>query len=153
MGEIEGMIYYGVESSFWLKLILLLVIIGLLFFSFSAIMRRILKVEKKKPFSHNHLNPLHKKIDWTIRITFIVAMIVGGIINISRQPLNSILFFEPYFLLFMLIFLTEVVRAVIEWKYADNRNAYILTIVELAFITILLLSIFITDFFGVFGQG
>lgn len=153
MGEIEGMIYYGVESSFWLKLILLLVIIGLLIFSFSAIMRKVLKVEKKKPFSHNHLNALHKKIDWTIRIIFIVAMIVGYIINISRQPLNSILFFEPYFLLFMLIFLTEVVRAVIERKYADNRNAYILTIVELAFITILWLSIFITDFFGVFGQG
>lgn len=149
--EIEETIYYGVKSSFWLKLILLLVMAGLLFFSFSAIMRRILKVEKKKPFLHNHVNPLHKKIDWIIRITFIVAMIIGSIIHISRKPLNSILFFEPYFLLFMFIFLTEIVRAVMEWKYADNRNAYILTVVELAFITILLLLIFITDFFGLFG--
>ncbi|WP_301107203.1 DUF4181 domain-containing protein [Sporosarcina sp.] len=83
------MIYYGVESYFWLKLILLLVIIGLLFFSFSAIMRRILKVEKRKPFSNNHLNPLHKKIDWTIRITFIVAMIAGGFINISGHNIAN----------------------------------------------------------------
>jgi len=147
------MIYYGIESSFWLKFILLLVIVWLFFFSFSAIMRRIFNIEKKKPFSHNHLNPLHKKIDWTIRIIFIVAMIVGSIINISRQPLNSILYLEPYFLLLMLIIFTEIVRAVMEWKYADNRNAYILTVVQLAFITILLLSIFITDFFGLFGQG
>lgn len=71
------MFYYGVESSFWLKLFLLLVIVGLLLFSFNAIMRKALKVEKRRPILHNHLNPLHRKIDWTIRIIFIIAIIVG----------------------------------------------------------------------------
>lgn len=101
-------------------------------------------------FSYNHLNDRHKKIDWTIRIAFVVAIIVGGIINISRLPLDPILFLEPYFLLFMSIFLTELVTAVMEWKYAENGNAYIFTVLQLIFITILLLSIYITGFFGFF---
>lgn len=146
-----GMFFYGVESSFWLNFFLFLLIIVLLIFLFNAIVRKILKVEKKKVFSYNHLNELHKRIDWTIRIAFVVAIIVGGIINASRLSLNPILFLEPYFLLFMLIFLTEIVTAVMEWKYAENRNAYIFTVLQLIFIVILLLSIYITDFFGLFG--
>ncbi len=145
------MFYYGVESSFWLKFFLFLFVLWLIMFLFSAIVRRILKVEKKKVFSYNHLNERHKKIDWTIRIAFIVAIIVGGIINASRLPLNPILFLEPYFLLCMLIILAEIVTAVMEWKYGENRNAYIFTVLQLIFIIILLFSMYLTDFFGLFG--
>ena len=145
------MFFYGIESSFWLKFFLFLFVLWLVMFLFSRIVRRILKVEKKKMFSYNHLNERHKKIDWTIRIVFIVVMFVGAIINSSRFPLNPILFLEPYFLLIMLVFSTEIVTAVMEWKYAENRNAYIFTVLQLIFIAILLLSVFITDFFGLFG--
>ena len=147
------MFIYGSESSFWLKLFLLLAIMGLSIFSFNTITRKILKVKKKKAFSYNHLNDLHKKIDWTIRLTFIVAMLVGLIINTSRLPLDPILFLEPYFLLIMSVFLAEIVTAVMEWKYAGNRNAYIFTVLQLIFIAILLFSIYITDAFGLFGEG
>lgn len=145
------MFFYGVESSFWLKFFLFLFVLWLIMFLFGAIVRRILKVEKKKMFSYNHLNERHKNIDWTIRIAFVVVMIVGAIINSSRFPLNPILFLETYFLLMMLVFLTEIVTAVMEWKYAENRNAYIFTLLQLLFIAILLLSMFITDFYGLFG--
>jgi len=145
------MFFYGVESSFWLKFFLFLFVLWLVMFLFSRIVRRILKVEKKKMFSYNHLNEWHKKIDWTIRIVFIVVMIVGVIINSSRFPLNPILFLEPYFLLIMLTFSTEIVTAVMEWKYAENRNSYIFTVLQLIFIAILLLTMFITGFFGLFG--
>ena len=142
------MYFYGIESSFWPKFLLFMGIVVLLLVSFNTITRKILKVKRKKAFSHNHLNGLHKKIDWTIRITFVVAMIAGTIINISRLPLNPFLFLEPYFILIILVFLTEIVTAVMEWKYAENRNAYIFTILQLIFIAILLFSIYITDFFG-----
>ncbi len=145
------MMFYGVEPSFWLKLLLLLVIIWLLLFSFNTIMRSLLKVEKTKMFSHNHVNFLHKKIDWTLRIIFIVAIIVGSIINILRDPLDSILFLEPYFIAFSLIYVTEIVRAVMEWMYAKNRNAPVFTITQLMFLTVLLLSLYYTNFFGFFG--
>jgi len=145
------MFSYGFSPFFWQKFFLFLFVLWLIIFLFGAIVRRILKVEKKKMFSYNHLNERHKNIDWTIRIVFVVVMIIGAIINSSRFPLNPILFLETYFLLMMLIFLTEIVTAVMEWKYAENRNAYIFTIFQLIFIAILLLSMFITNFFGLFG--
>ncbi|MGE7544359.1 DUF4181 domain-containing protein [Sporosarcina newyorkensis] len=145
------MIYFGVGSSFWPTFFLFLFVVWLLFFSFNAIMRKILKVKKKKLFSDNHMNALHEKIDWTIRIVFIVAIIVGSIVNISRLPSDPILFLEPYILLFALIFITEIVTAIMEWKYSENKNAYILTTSQLVLLAMLLLSMYLTDFFGLFG--
>ncbi|WP_425463995.1 DUF4181 domain-containing protein [Oceanobacillus piezotolerans] len=37
-----------------------------------------------------------------------------------------------------------------EWKYEENRNAYIFTISQLVFITILLYSLFANNFIGWF---
>lgn len=145
------MIYFGVGSSFWPTFFLFLFVVWLLIFSFNAIMRKILKVKKKKLFSYNHMNALHEKIDWTIRIVFIVAIIVGSIVNISRLPSDPILFLEPYILLFALIFITEIVTAIMEWKYSENKNAYILTTSQLVLLAMLLLSMYLTDFFGLFG--
>lgn len=146
------MFIYGSESSFWPKFFLFLIILGLLMFTFNTITRKILKVKKKKAFSYNYLNDLHKKIDRTIRITFVVAMIIGFIVNTTRLPLDPILFLEPYFSLIILVFLTEIVTAVMEWKYAENKNAYIFTVLQLIFIAILLFSIYITDAFSLFGE-
>lgn len=59
---------YGVESSFWLNLFLLLTIFFVLVGVFNAILRRWLGVQKPKAFSYNHVNDQHKKVDWSIRI-------------------------------------------------------------------------------------
>ena len=139
---------YGIGSDFWLELLFILAIILLFLFSFNAVMRKLLKVEKKKTFSYNHVNEKHSKIDWTIRITIIVLMTIGFIVNVSRLPMDSIWFFEPWFLLLMLIIGTEVARAIMEWKYAKNRNAHKLTIYQLIFIFILLFVLYWTNFFG-----
>lgn len=145
-----GLISYGIEASFWLDLFLFLLMIGLLIFLFNAILRKILKVKKKKRFSYNYLNERHEKIDRAIRITFIVAMIIGGIINIARSPSSPILFLQPHFILFVSVFSSEIVRAVMEWKHAENKNDAIFTVLQLIFLTILVFSIYITDFFGFF---
>ncbi|WP_404451812.1 DUF4181 domain-containing protein [Virgibacillus necropolis] len=145
---------YGLEPIFWLKLVLILAIILVLLVSFNEVMSKWLKVEKKKLFSffsYNHVNEKHKKVDWTIRITFIVIIILGYFINSMSNPMESNWFFEPWFLLFILIVVSETARAIMEWKYAANRNAYILTISQLVFIIILLTSMFTTNFFGWFG--
>lgn len=142
--------YYGVEPNFWLKLFLFLVIIGLMFFLFNIVMRKLLRVEKPKFFSYNHLNEKHKKLDWIIRITFIIVLLIGFIINNLRVPMERIWFLEPYFLLFIFIFATETARAYMQWKYDTNRNAYIFTISQIVFMIILLVSLFTTNFFGWF---
>ena len=146
------MFFYNEDPFFGPKFFLFLFVLWLVMFLFAVVARRILKVEKKKMFSHNHLNTTHKRIDWVIRIIFILIMIIGAFINISRLPSQPILFLESYILLILLVLLTEIVRAVMEWKYAENRNAYVFTVVQLLFMILLLILIYVTDFFGLFGN-
>lgn len=145
-----NVVVYGIETIFWHKLIFLIVILSLLFVIFNSVMRRWLKVEKKKFFSHNHVNEKHKKIDWAIRITFIAFMILGSFINVTRDYTERIWFLEPWYLLFGLTILSEAFRACMEWRYADNKNAYIFTLSQLVFGMIVVISILTTNAFGMF---
>ncbi|TLS36279.1 DUF4181 domain-containing protein [Pseudalkalibacillus caeni] len=111
-------------------------------------MRKWLKVDKKKLFSYNHVNEKHKKVDWTIRITFLIVLLFGfflALINISN---GRAWIWEPSFVLFIYIIVSETARAIMEWKYATNRKAYILTVSQLGFTVIIILSVFFTNFFG-----
>ncbi|ADU29229.1 hypothetical protein Bcell_0956 [Evansella cellulosilytica DSM 2522] len=140
---------YGLETNEWLKLLVLLTFLLLVLVSFNVLMRKLLKVEKKKFFSYNHVNEKHAKIDWTIRITFIAVLVLGYIINMSRDPSDWLWYLEPWYLAFVFIIGSEGARAMLEWKYAENRNAYKLTLSQLLFIVILLVTIFTTNFFGI----
>lgn len=141
---------YAFESSFWLKLLLLIIVLSAAMFLFNTLIRKWLGVEKPKAFSHNHVNRIHEKVDWGIRIFFILLMLVGGFINATRLDGETYLFLETWFLLFAMVIVTETVRAVVEWKYAENPKAYLSTILQLAFAMILVILIFATDFFGMF---
>lgn len=141
---------YGVESSFWLNLFLLLTIFFVLVGVFNAILRRWLGVQKPKAFSYNHVNDQHKKVDWSIRIFFIALMVLGYFINMARLPQERYLLLETWFLLFGLMFTMEIARVIMERKYAKNPNAYIYTLGQLVFILIIIVTLFSTDFFGIF---
>ncbi|MCA1321063.1 DUF4181 domain-containing protein [Bacillus tianshenii] len=136
------------EPSIWLRLILVLCIFGVVLFFFNFMIRKLLKVERKKFFSYNHINSTHKKIDWTIRILIIVCMFVGLSINVQNDFSEGYWFLETYFLLFLFIVLSEIVTAFMEWKYAENKNAYLFTIFQLLFIVAFLLLMFASDFLG-----
>ncbi|MBG9810069.1 DUF4181 domain-containing protein [Priestia filamentosa] len=139
---------YSIEPTFGLRFISLLAIILLLWISFNTIMRKWLKVKKKKLFSYNHVNEKHKKMDWTIRVITIVSILIGFIINISRDSTDWFWFLQSWVILFIFIVVSETVRAIMERKYAKNPNAYKLTISELLFVIILFFILFKTDFFG-----
>lgn len=141
---------YGLDASFLLNLVILLVGVSLLIFAFNVLMSKLLGVKRPKAFSHNHVNDTHRKIDWGVRFFFIGLMVVGYFVNASRDFIDPYWFLQPWVLLFALIFITVIVRAVIERKYAKNPNAYLYTASQLVFIMILLTAIFTTDFFGVF---
>lgn len=142
---------YGLGVNFWLKLFFIIAIVVSLLLLFNAIMRKMLKVEKKKLFSYNHVNEKHKKIDWTIRFAFLVLFLFGNFINITSEPMGKYWFLQTPFLLFVFIFVTESIRAFMERKYAENRNDYIFTISQLVFVTILYISIITTEFYGWFS--
>ncbi|WP_404323333.1 DUF4181 domain-containing protein [Cytobacillus firmus] len=138
---------YDIDPMIWPKLLLLVAIVGASMYFFELGLRKRLKVEKKKFFSYNHINDKHKKVDWTIRIGFLVAILGGGAFNITRDPMEWLWFLEPWFLLFVFIGVSESARALMEWKYAENRRAYMVTIIHLVFVLVLLLTVINTDFF------
>ncbi|MBU8730226.1 MULTISPECIES: DUF4181 domain-containing protein [Cytobacillus] len=138
---------YAVDPLAGPKLILLIAIVVALMYFFELGLRKWLKVEKKKFFSYNHINDKHKKVDWTIRIGFFVTLLAGYVINMKRYPMEFIWYLEPAVLLIVFIVLSETARAFMEWKYAENRKAYLVTIIHLAFVLFLLFIVIKTDFF------
>ena len=130
------------------SLILISSIFGLVLFFMNKFLRKWLNVEKKEFFSNNFVNQKHKKIDWTIRITFIVVVLFGFFVNVSEDPSKHIWLLQPHILMFGLIVVTELVRIVMEKRYAANKNDYIFTAVQLVVISMFLLAVFSTDFFG-----
>ncbi|RLQ92307.1 DUF4181 domain-containing protein [Falsibacillus albus] len=135
----------------WSKILMILAIYFVVQLAINYLLRKWLKVKRKKLFSYNHLNEKHKKIDWTIRIITIVLLVIGTTINATRIPTEQFWFLQTYFILFMMIFSTETTRAIMEKKYAENRNDYLYTTFQLIFASILVISIFTTDFWGFFS--
>ena len=132
-----------------LYLILLLFVFGLILFFINKALRKRLNVEKRKFFSYGHVNEKHKKIDWSIRTVYIVLLFIGFFINVTRGPLQTIWFLEPYVLIFSLVFISEIVRIIMEKRYAENRNDYIFTTIQLVILSLIVLIFFSTDFFGI----
>lgn len=130
------------------NLILISSIFGLVLFFINKFLRKWLNVEKKEFFSNHFVNEKHKKIDRTIRISFVVLILYVFFINVSGNPLKHIWFLQPYILLFGLVIVTELVRIVMEKRYSKNKNDYIFTSVQLVVISLFLLAVFSTDFFG-----
>ena len=75
-------------------------------------------------------------------------MLFGFFVNVSEDPSSHIWLLQPHILMFGLIFVTELVRIVMEKRYAANKNDYIFTTVQLVVISMFLLAVFSTDFFG-----
>jgi hypothetical protein len=133
-------------DQLWLKFILFIVSYALLIFLFNKGMRKWFKVKKKKLFSYHHKNEKHKKLYWTIIITFAALIVVGGIYNATLPLLERMWFLETHILLIAFVIVSETVTAFME----KNRNDYKFTISQLAFLSLTLLLFVSTDFFGLF---
>lgn len=128
----------GLDSDFWIKLIVIIGSILLLFSVFNILMSKLLGVEKKKSFSYNHVNDLHKKLDWTLRIIYVLVMLfILAIISTQGTAMPMV------FLISAAIFLviSETIRAFKEWKYASNPKDYILTLSQLGLAIIVFCSV------------
>ncbi len=141
---------YGVEPMFWRKLFFVIGILSLLLFSFDFLMRKHLNLEKGKIFSYNHVNDKHKKIDWTIRISYLIIILITLLFTIKSNG-ETIWYLQIWFIMFVYLTTAEMVKAFMEWKYAENRKKYIFTISKLIFTLILLWILFYTNFFNLFN--
>lgn len=141
---------YGVESMVWRKIFLIIGILSLLLFIFDFLMRKYLNLEKGKIFSHNHVNEKHKKIDWIIRISYLIIILMTQLF-IIRSNRETIWYLQIWFIMFVYLTTSEMVKAFMEWKYAENRKKYIFTISKLIFTLILLWILFSTNFLNLFN--
>ncbi|EPD52053.1 DUF4181 domain-containing protein [Paenisporosarcina sp. FSL H8-0542] len=132
---------------FLIKLALFVLIVFGLNVVVKLLLKKVLKIEKEKNsfFSYNHINNLHRKIDWGIRITSIITIIITNILVIVEN--------YPNYLLLIPIFcigLDYPVRAFFERKYSQNPKQYILTLSEgvimlLAIVIVIQFNLFITQ--------
>lgn len=126
-------------GAVFVKLIFLISIFGVCSFIINKFIREWLNVEKKKIFSDNFVNDTHRKIERIIGITFICFVFIGVLINISREPLKPIWFLETQFLLFAFIIVLQIVRIIMGKRYAENKNDYIFSAIQLVAISIFIL--------------
>ncbi len=132
---------------FWVNFGLIVLIVFLSITLVKLFLRKALNIEKekKKFFSYNHINKLHKKIDMTIRtassITFITLLYLILYQNYSIT----------FFLVAMVIFtgIEYVVQAFFEWKYSQNPKQSILTISEMVILIIATIVIIRLNFLGI----
>ncbi|WP_399632675.1 DUF4181 domain-containing protein [Sporosarcina sp. SG10008] len=127
---------------FWIKFAFIVLIVFVINIIVKLLLRKLLKIEKEKKsfFSYNHINELHRKIDWAIRITSTIVLIVTNtLVIIEGYSINLIIIAMIFYFV-----LDYTVRALFECKYSQNPKQYILTMSE-GFI--FLLSIVIVIYF------
>ncbi|MCG5105309.1 DUF4181 domain-containing protein [Oceanobacillus alkalisoli] len=123
--------FYGLDSTFWFKLIIIVAITVITLAGTDMILSKLFKVEKKqaKYYSSKFVNNLHKTLDWTIRIIFILSIFISLIILNAQMPEGPIVL--PWYLLFAMLGASELLRAIIQWKYVTNRKVYVFTFTRL----------------------
>ncbi|MED3804110.1 DUF4181 domain-containing protein [Lysinibacillus xylanilyticus] len=131
-------------------LMLFLIVLVLVINIFGFVIRKLLGVERKKCFSYNHVNERHKKLDWSVRIIFILFFI-SSYYMIDDDTLGIPWYFETWFILIVFLITSEMLRAFMEWKYAENKKDFVATIVETVFMISIVFLVITTGFFGLFN--
>lgn len=124
--------YPGMPPGFWVELIMILSVVILLVGVIPAVFRYRMGADKKKWFSYNHINKFHKKVDWTLRIVFVISFITSAIL-FNSQPFIT-------YIIFGFFILTQVgIQAYMEWKFSDNRKDFQVSLIQLilTFVTLL----------------
>ena len=134
--------YPGMPPGFWVELIKILSVAILLVGVIPAVFRYRMGASKKKWFSYNHINEFHKKIDWTLRIVFVIFLITSAIL-FSSQP------FITYIVLGFFTLTQIGVQAYIEWRFSDNRKDFQVSLIQLTLTVITLFGfIFWLEYFS-----
>ncbi|MCK1999572.1 DUF4181 domain-containing protein [Psychrobacillus psychrodurans] len=132
----------------WIKLLFFLLIVFVLNTIVKLLLRKLLAIEKEKKsfFSYNHINELHRKIDWAIRITSMITFIVINYLIIIKDHSIKLIITASFFY----ILLDYAVRTFFEYRYSQNPKQYILTISEggINLIAMIIMFDFLLDYFN-----
>ncbi|MGE7023623.1 DUF4181 domain-containing protein [Solibacillus cecembensis] len=132
-------------------LLILLIVVVLVINIFGFVIRKLLGVERKKWFSYNHLNERHKKLDWLVRIFFIILLFISNFYTNYNDIFGAYWYSDTWFILICFIITSELLRVFMEWKYAENKKDFIATLAEMLFMISIVFLTIVTDFFGLFN--
>ena len=134
---------------FWIKVGIAFLILFAVIAVFNLGLRKLFKIERDKKdfFSYGHVNKLHQKVDWFIRIGSGLATIV--VFYFLLFDSLSISFFLA--IMIGLLILDYTVRAAFQWKYSENPKQSILTMNEMTWLIIGVIVIFQLDAFKLFS--
>ncbi|WP_312097686.1 DUF4181 domain-containing protein [Niallia sp.] len=121
------------EEIFLLELLIVIFVFFVASYVFDLATRKMLKLERRKYFSYNHINKVHERIDWSIRITFMFILLTAFIINYSY----NLWFLQQYVLLLLFIIVSGITRAIIELKYCKKSKEALFTVLQLGFLLLL----------------
>ncbi|WKA51833.1 DUF4181 domain-containing protein [Planococcus liqunii] len=116
------------------KLLLSIAVLFIVIFLVKVLLRKIFHIEKRKKefFSYSHVNSLHRKVDWAIRIgSMIVYLIFFYKLIYEDYSLNLMLG-----IMLTLFVLQMAVQAFFEWRYSEHPKEAILTASEMAILAL-----------------
>lgn len=126
-------------NMLWRFLLLAALMISVITFV-KFVIRKTLKIPKVKKafFSYNHINDIHRKIDWAVRIT---ALLIN--VFLIHHVMFEGFSINLFLILLALLFTSEnFVRAFFEWKFSEDPKQSILSLAEgIIFITIVVVII------------
>ncbi|TMW72824.1 DUF4181 domain-containing protein [Alteribacter natronophilus] len=100
-------------------------------------------------FNYEYENTLHKRIDWILRGTFLTVTLGYGAYLLMLNPMEMPAFQLHHVAIGFGLLITAF-QVFMEWKFAEERNRWILTLSELALLAVILIALYITDFFWLF---
>lgn len=98
---------------------------------------------KKEFFSYNHINDLHRKIDWCVRYgTLIASLLILYFVILEEYP-------PTYYLVAVIVFIVvdHSVTAFFEWRSSENPKQSILTLAQMAVLVAAVVVIVQFNFF------
>ncbi|MCJ1907586.1 DUF4181 domain-containing protein [Planococcus ruber] len=133
-------------SEFWWSMAFFLIGSAVVIFLLNMLLRKMLGVERRKKFSNNYVNEKHQRIDWTIRMVAVFAIVVAAIF--AFYSIQIYMFF--IFIIFGAI--QETVRAVMEKKHAKNPNDYLFTLIQFPLAILVIITLAYAAFPDVVGE-
>jgi len=134
------------------SLILFLIVLLLIISIFGFVIRKLLGVERKKWFSYDYVNEIHKKLDLSVRIIYLSLVLISSYYKFNYDNVGIAWYYELWFIIIVFLVTSEMLRAFMEWKYAENKKDAIATIAEMMFMISIVFLTIKTDFFGLFNS-
>lgn len=121
----------------WLRFGIIVLIMVILIGTVKYVLRKAFKIKKvrRKFFSYHHINELHRKVDWIVRIASAIVFFISFIYIMNTNPNPNPVY--PMLIVIILIgILNAMIRGYFEWKHSEEPKQAILTIAEILLIVI-----------------